>query len=397
MKSRNRSGMGLIYATIIMSVMFLFCSLAVDYGRVQLAKTQLRVAADAAALAAAGELKNGITPALNAARTIAAANLSDGTPVALDTNNDVEFGRWDASNHTFTALAGNARSTANSVRVSARRTAARGNAIDLPFSKMFGPNACNVNASAIAVASPVQYAAVGLDFIKMSGNGATDSYSSAGGAVSSNLGSVASNGDINLNGNGAIHGDAHPGVGKAVYGADHVSGSTSPLTQPLVYTVTDLGSIRTINDNPRLTPMSAISGGSLKLTSGQTATFPAGNYYFKDFDTTARSTVNVMGAVTFYCYGDVSMAGQAVTAANLPGNLRIVMVKTPTGGDPGSVKLSGGSALYADLYAPLSPITITGGGDIFGSMVGRSITMSGNGALHYYLSLANSGRVSLVN
>jgi Flp pilus assembly protein TadG len=396
MKSRNRSGMGLIYATIIMSVMFLFCSLAVDYGRVQLAKTQLHAAADAAALAAAGELKNGITPALDAAQNIAAANKADGTPVALDVNSDIEFGRWDASAHTFSPLFGNARTNANSVRISAHRTAARGNAIDLPFSKTFGANACNVNASAIAVASPVRYAAVGLDFIKMSGN-ATDSYMSSGGVVPSYLGSIASNGDINLGGNSMVHGDAHPGIGKAVYGADHVSGSTSPLTQPLIYPVTDPGSIRTINDNSHVTPMSAISGGSLSLTSGQTATFPAGNYYFKNFSISAQSSVSVLGPVTIYCYGDVSMAGQAITAGNLPGNLRIVMVKTPTGGDPGSIKLSGGSALYADIYAPLSPITVTGGGDIYGSMVGKSITMSGNGTFHYDLSLANSGRVSLVN
>ncbi|HEX8522928.1 MAG TPA: pilus assembly protein TadG-related protein [Tepidisphaeraceae bacterium] len=395
MNSRSRSGVGLVYAIIFMSVMLLFCSFAVDYGRVQLAKTQLQSAADAAALAGAGELKNGLARSQSAAISIAASNKVDGAGLTLDPANDIEFGRWNAASRQFTPLTGAAQTGANSVRINAKRVAARGTGIDTPFLRMFGRIACDIHSSAVAVASPIQYAAVGIDFIKMSGN-ATDSYISNGGSVPPYLGSIASNGDITLTGNSMVHGDAHPGVGKNITGADHVSGNTSPLGAPLNFSPINPGSIRTNNDNFRITPMTAVSNGNFSLTNSQSATFPAGNYYFKNFWTTAQSTINITGPVTIYCYGSFSMAGKAVVAGNLPGNLKIVMVTAADGSMPGSLSISGDTALYADIYAPLSPVSVTGGGDIYGSIVGKSLSMSGNGALHYDLSLANNGRIALV-
>ena len=43
------AGMALVYGIVMVTVLLAFASLAVDLGRVQLAKTELRQAADAAA------------------------------------------------------------------------------------------------------------------------------------------------------------------------------------------------------------------------------------------------------------------------------------------------------------------------------------------------------------
>jgi Flp pilus assembly protein TadG len=57
--------MVLVYSLILMGVLIALASMAVDYGRTQVAKTQLQAAADAAARAAVQQL-----PDQNAARTV---------------------------------------------------------------------------------------------------------------------------------------------------------------------------------------------------------------------------------------------------------------------------------------------------------------------------------------
>jgi len=60
------------------------------------------------------------------------------------------------------------------VQVTARRTAARGNAPLLSFTALLGVPRCDVKATAVAVAAPSGYAVVGLNYINMAGN-ASDS------------------------------------------------------------------------------------------------------------------------------------------------------------------------------------------------------------------------------
>src|SRR5690349_21934491 len=97
---RRRSGLALIWAMLIMVALCAIASLAVDYGRVQLAKTELLRAADAAARAAVASISKGVIAAQNAAISTAALNKCDGTAVALTTA-DIELGIFDTSNGTF--------------------------------------------------------------------------------------------------------------------------------------------------------------------------------------------------------------------------------------------------------------------------------------------------------
>src|SRR5205814_6158621 len=233
----RHSGIGMIYAIIIMVALCAICSFAVDYGRVQLVKTQLRAAADASALAPAQQLLSDINAAPAVAASIARANLADGNPVILDPTADVEIGSWDATTRSFTPLSGSARIGAKACRITARRTATRGNAIDLPFAKFVGKQYCDVTASAVAVAVPPRYAAIGLEYIKMGGN-ATNSYKN-GVSGFGDHGDIASNGDITLGGSSVVDGNAYPGVGKRVIGAQHVTGTTTPLGAPLNYPPVD--------------------------------------------------------------------------------------------------------------------------------------------------------------
>src|SRR5262245_49834078 len=94
-RHRGRArGISLIYMLVYMTVLIAFCSLGVDLGRVQLAKTELRQAADAAARYGTKGIVDGTW--LQKAKASAAQNKVDGTAVTL-ANADVVTGNWDAT------------------------------------------------------------------------------------------------------------------------------------------------------------------------------------------------------------------------------------------------------------------------------------------------------------
>jgi Flp pilus assembly protein TadG len=144
---RNRSrGQGLIYVVVALPIMFGFCSLAVDFGRAEVTKTELMRAADAAARYGALGLANGTSTASSNAIATAALNNADGSTVVLQSS-DILTGSWNASTHTFTS--GTSNPTA--VQVTAQRTAARGNAVATMFAAVVGCSSIDVHATAVAV------------------------------------------------------------------------------------------------------------------------------------------------------------------------------------------------------------------------------------------------------
>jgi hypothetical protein len=152
-----RRGVAAVYLVVAMVAMFAVCSLGADLGRVQVVKTELRRAADAAARAGASVLlTSGSSTARDRARSTAALNKADGQPIVLNPSTDVEFGTWDAKTKRFTKLSGFDLSKADTIRVVAGRTTRSGNAVPLAFGQMIGKGKCDVSAEAIVmVVAPV--------------------------------------------------------------------------------------------------------------------------------------------------------------------------------------------------------------------------------------------------
>src|SRR6185503_2832220 len=119
------------------------------------------------------------------------------------------------------------------------------------------------------------------------------------------------------------------------------------------------GIYRTQNDNNQV-PSGLISASSFSLGKNKIATLPGGNYYFNNFSMATGSALSFTGPATLWVYGDVSISGTTTTSSSIPGNLKINMVTTPSGGAPGSVNVTSSAALYADIYAPLSAVTLSG-------------------------------------
>ncbi|CAN5513418.1 hypothetical protein BH09PLA1_BH09PLA1_07080 [soil metagenome] len=139
---RARHGISIIYASILMVVMAGFASFAVDLGRVQVAKTELQNAADAAARFGAAGLAISGTQARTNAKAAALENSSDGTVVTL-TDADIEFGKW--KNNSFSSTSINASGN-NAIRVTARRAQSRNTGIPLLFAGVIGQSALDVKA-----------------------------------------------------------------------------------------------------------------------------------------------------------------------------------------------------------------------------------------------------------
>ncbi len=126
----------------------------VETGRVHMVKAELYRAADSAARAGAGSIRDGLSEATGQACRQAFLHKSNGLPVELDPVNDIEFGTWDAMRSTFTRLPSSQIASSNAVRVIARRSEQRGTAVQLVFGRMIGYQACDVSAESIAMVVP---------------------------------------------------------------------------------------------------------------------------------------------------------------------------------------------------------------------------------------------------
>jgi Flp pilus assembly protein TadG len=393
----------LIWFTIAFTVLMGFLALAVDFGRVMLERTELQNAADAAALGGAMELPS-ITDAITQASAIAARNYVSGQPLVLLTNNaaeaqnDVQFVTWDSSTRTYSLLTGTNRTKANGVRVVARRTEARGNAIPLYVASMIGIRSLDSTASAVASYAVVSYGVVGLDYIKMGGNTTTSYWSSRGSASAGPFGNIASNGNITLSGSSFINGNANPGVAGTVSSPAKVSGSVQRLKEPLSFPALPEDAptnYESVNQNSNFSMHSGVRSGppstpSLNYDGNTTYTLPGGVYFVNNFTVRSSATVAFQGPTTIFCFGNFTMSGSTSTAAGLPKNLTVVTVSR-SGNPPGTVTIGSSSALHGRVYAPLSPIVLSGTGDIYGSVLGKSIDMTGTSAIHYDIGLSATG------
>lgn len=120
--TEDRSGAMLVMVAISVLLVLIFLAMSVDLAYMQLTRTELKIASDAAARAAVETLsrEQDVTKAIQAAKNIALANEVAGTPLQL-AENDIVPGRVEFSTSgkwTFTANG----SPTNSIQVLAKRT-----------------------------------------------------------------------------------------------------------------------------------------------------------------------------------------------------------------------------------------------------------------------------------
>jgi hypothetical protein len=413
-----------------------FVSIGVDMGRVRVSKNQLQTATDAAAFAGAMALPSADhTDATDRAVTVAGENFVDGTAVALQPANDIQFGLYRQTTHVYTPV-GSAEpgphghvvidSDANAIKVTALRTRARGNPINLTFARAVGGSTFNVwtTATAFVRGGPSAFGIVGLDWVHIQGTSNTDSYDPTHGAYGGsnvhNGGTVASNGTITVNGTSSVHGDARPGVNSIVdiNGSPTITGWTAPLDAPLVYPPTVYAAPGT-NNNALVVPQTSINLSKQEFNPGNgTTTFATttggAKYVFKSWKMSS-SGVNVVinGPATVWISGDFNMTGGNLKIVGNDTTARVIFYVNgdfkQTGGSisnpypqrPGALTISmtghnttfsASAQLNAHIYAPTSDVTLHGNAnnppaDFSGWLVGQTLTLTGNTQIHYDESL----------
>lgn len=246
---------------------------------------------------------------------------------------------------------------------------------------------------------------IGLDSVSITGAGPVDSYDSNGGypATKGSAASVVSNGTITMTGSAKVSGSVRSTrAGVVMSGASIVTGNATAGT-----TVSRSGSATvggTITNNA-LAPVialpsvpscgapyssnSGISGsysynastGDLNLSGVNIATLANGTYCFHNLSLTNSAQLKINGPVTIKLTGTLSTGGASNVnnTTLIPGNLRILSSYSGSNG----VSFGNSTNAYLVIYAPQTGVTISGAVPVFGTVTGKTITISNSGTIHY--------------
>lgn len=378
---RNRRGVAMIFVAVAILALVGLLALAVDIGRVRVAKTDLQVATDAAARAAAYHVRGDLSVARDKAVAVAAENTCLGDPVALDWQSDIIFGHWYTDSRRF--VAGGA--PLNAAQVTAHRDSARSSAVPMAFASVVGKSSMDVQATATAVqlgGRTVRWGIVGIDSISMTGIASTDSYDSTKGIYSRQTpgdhGDTLSNGSYSQTGNVVIN-----GVASYVAGQNppiNATGGVEEMDAPQEFPKVDPGNAAYLNDNAKIATY-LDSKGNLTISGNRGITLPAGTYFLHDLTMTGNAQLFTAGQVKIYVTGEVSLQGTVESVSHQPADVRIEVI------GPGPVDMGGTSQFTVDLYAPEAAVKVNGTPDFFGALVGKTLEVIGTAAIHYDESL----------
>lgn len=348
MKLIRQKGSALVYGTVCMMVIVGITSLAIDVGRVQCAKTELQNAVDAAARYASTGLSD--TTSIAKAQSSGGENAVDGTALAIQSG-DVETGIWTAATKTFTVTASNP----NAVRVTGRRTSARGNPVHLYFASLFGRSTYDLTTQSIALMTPgaPTYKFVALNGVNLGGTVVIDSNTGETATAS-----VASNGGWNMN-TGSILGDVFY-RGSAPTGGT-ISGTKTLMPSNISYTAPT-------------TPTGVTALGNVTATGKWS--LGAGNYSCTDMNITG-AYVSITGDINLYCSGNLTIDSTSTINSN-NGAYKINIYMTSGSG----FNYNSTNTMYASVYAPSSPANLNAG-TFIGTMVCGQLSMSGNAKMRY--------------
>src|SRR5437764_1115047 len=233
-------------------------------------------------------------------------------------------------------------------------------------------------------------------------------------------GDIAADGQLIEAGNAQIHGDVATNAG-TVSGAANITGieRTDFYQEPIPvgapsWTATN-SSVTSVDGNATITASptqrSAASRyilAQISISGNKTLTI-AGNadgsqtyveiYVTGDISVSGTSQIVVQPGVTATIYfgGNVDISGNGVmNSNNQPGDLMLYGIQPPAN-TPEHVSIGGNSQITASVYAPGHDVTINGGGTnghVYGSIVGKTVTMTGVSNLQYDEQLGSKGMIN---
>ena len=264
------------------------------------------------------------------------------------------------------------------------------------------------------------YGAFGREYLHMNANARVDSYHSGLGTYASQAvngsgnsqhahsdGDIGSNGDISMDVNGTVWGDAIAGPGHTttILGNAVVTGTTTPSTQMVQLPVINV-------------PAYPSSGA---LTVASNTTLAAGNYNFTSLRVNASKTLTITGPasvvttnlelksnsnllvdatnglVTFYVIDNFIMNSNVQFRSTdfVPSKLRINLLSDNVINPEVNVQLDqivldSNTQVYASILAPNARVVIDSNFQMFGALLARSLDLHSNSRFHFDEDLINA-------
>ena len=368
--------MSIVYVTLLLAALLAVASLAVDYGRVQLAKTQLQTATDAAAKWAAQSIRDGHGAAVAMANDAAGDNHVDGVALSF-TSSNVELGTWDADARVFSA---SANPPHHAVKLNAVAT------VPLMLGSVINKPAVTLHASAIAT-SESSAGFVGLSRLEFKNNTFIGSYDSRlttlpTHATAARNAVIASNGVITGGNNGLLLGDAHYGpAGSVDLKAWSITGNTEQLASPLAAPIERAWA-------PAGNPGS-VTNGHYTHAGGM---LNGGTYWFTGLTVDRPLAFNT--AATIYVNGDIALTGNnaaIVAFLGRPGNVTIYQL-----GANRKFTVDGDAMIQAVVVAPGSSFEANNKLNFYGQFLFDSFILKNNANLFFDESAAITQSIALV-
>lgn len=207
---------------------------------------------------------------------------------------------------------------------------------------------------------------------------------------------VGSNGSVSIRGSGSwIRGDATPGPGHPISGADRVvAGSTAPRSARQALPPIDASEIRDARGSmlPSAVGYSSwstsgkvsIGGQNVNVGTGGVLTIPAGTYFVVGLHVDFGGVVRFAGPVRlFVAHTLAAERGSLVNVSGVPAQLQIYALGDDERNPADRIRVSAKSGLAAAIYAPKVGITVTEKGSVLGALVGRTVLLQEGGAYHF--------------
>ncbi|MEJ7601742.1 MAG: hypothetical protein WKG01_27830 [Kofleriaceae bacterium] len=280
--------------------------------------------------------------------------------------------------------------------------------LQLSFTSLLALAPSRADAGTTSCVPGFNHALFGKDEIKMTGHSVTNSYNSATSTftLSNSDADLGTNGsgcaDITLSGGVVVNGDIQYGVDGTSCAISNnsstITGTTGAQTQNVTLPSVTIPTVGTYHGDVScsgrcaqpLVLASDESYGEVAISSGKGLTLQAGTYVLDGLKLTGGSSVIVgTGPILVYitCAGG---GGLDLTGGNVTNSTKIsTNLVFMTGPACTDVKVAGGSGASFGLYAPDADVKISGGSDIYGAVVGKSVTVTGGTGIHYDRALAS--------
>jgi Tfp pilus assembly protein PilX len=266
-----------------------------------------------------------------------------------------------------------------------------------------------------------QYSAFSTGIVTLGGSGYTDSYDSSKGVYNKtgsdgklnkgSNGDVSTNSDLNISGGSHIYGNVDTGPSGIFNNQSFLSGTISHDMNHTVDAVVVPTSLSALPDS-----------GTINLAGIATQTLPSGNYKYQSIATSRSGALTIIGPANIYLTGSTSLStagnstisisasstgpvviyangditaggGGVVNNTNLPVNLQVYGSKSSGTQD---LSISGAANFYGVVYAPNGNVTVANSGGLFGSVVGKTINVSGSAGIHRDVSLNSYNAPSFI-